>query len=189
MSDFSTEPNAPVARVHVAREAAFQKVAVEFIRKVVDAPMWLTAIMHENELTDNARARAKARGLMPGVPDLYVCQQPNRSVWLELKWGTNQPSDAQRIVGMALVTCRIYHGFCWTMRDVFDALRHSGFALHGNADNIAIEYQVRAEAAVERAELTARARATKAPSIGFKKRTKATPAQHARINRARMGSA
>lgn len=186
MNDTVVVDESPLPRVHVAREAAFQKVAVEFIRKVVDAPMWITAIMHENELSDNARARAKARGLVAGVPDLYVCQAPGRSAWIELKWGNNKPSDAQKLAATGIVNCSIHHGFCWTIPDVFRVLQYSSFFLHGNAFNLATEYQARAEAAVAQAELNARAR-TKTPSLSFKKRTKASPAQHARVTAARLG--
>lgn len=188
MSEPVEAPEAPPApRVHVAREAAFQRVAVEFIRRVVEAPMFLTAIAHENELSQNARARAKARGVAGGVPDLYLAQAPQRSAWMELKWGPNRPSDAQKHVAGALGYCGISHGFCWTIHDVLRVLRTSEFILHGNAANIATEYQERAEAAVARAELNAGTRTKATLSIKPRGTRKGTPAQHKRITAARMG--
>jgi hypothetical protein len=145
------------ARGHVQREQAFQLQAVLFMDRVILPPYWLTAICHENELSDNARARARARGVQPGVPDLYVAQAPAssgapRTLWLELKWGKNQPSDAQRHVQLQLTSCLVPHAFCWTMQQVLVALHHAGIRLHENARNLADEYQHRAEAAVLKAE-------------------------------------
>ena len=149
------EPEIPVTRSHVQREQEFQKVAVIFIRKAMLPPMWLTAIAHENEMTDNARARAKARGVQPGVFDVHVYQAPKLVCHIELKWGKNKPSDAQLHVAEELWKCGIPRGFAWSMHDVLRELRAADMRLHGNADNMCIEYQARAEAAVATAEMKA----------------------------------
>jgi hypothetical protein len=146
------------ARGHVQREQAFQLQVVLFLDRVILPPYWVTAICHENELSDNARARARARGVQPGVPDLYVCQSPGgraggpRTLWLELKWGSNKPSDAQEHVARRLIECCVPCGTAWRMTDVLVALHHAGIRLHENAANLADEYQHRAEAAVLKAE-------------------------------------
>lgn len=159
-------------RSHVQREHAFQRVAIAFIRRVVLPPMWVTAICHENELTDNARARAKARGVQPGVPDLYVCQAPGRSVWIELKWGVNRPSAAQKAVAAALGECEIPRGFAWSIFDVLEILKRcASLSSHANADNLAVEFQHRAEAAVARAEINA----GKSPRGKSRPRTRKVP--------------
>jgi len=143
-------------RSHVQREQAFQKVAVVFIRAVVKPPMFVTATVNENEMTDNARARAKARGMVAGLYDLYAAQGGwGKSCWLELKWGKNKPSDAQNNVGAALDACGIPRGYAWSIHQILEHLRAAGFALHGGADVLAQEYQARAEAAVRKAELRA----------------------------------
>ena len=139
----------------VQREQVFQRIVVQFLDRVLMRPCFWTAITHENELTDNARARAAARGMRSGVPDLYVAQAGGRSVWIELKWGKNQPSEAQLSVHKALADCTIPRAFCWSIPEVLSALRDAGFAVHLNATNIAAEYQARAEAAVAKAELRA----------------------------------
>ena len=145
-------------RSHVHREQAFQLIAVQFIRKVVKPPMFVTATVNENEMTDNARARAKARGMVAGLYDLYVAQGGwGKSCWLELKWGKNRPSDAQNNVGAALDACGIPRGYAWSIHQIVEHLRTAGFALHGGADVLAQEYQARAEAAVRKAELRAAA--------------------------------
>lgn len=152
---FMDEADIRAPRRAVQREHAFQRVAIEFIRKVVLPPMWCTAICHENELTQNARARAKARGVQPGVHDLYVCQAPALSTWIELKWGKNTPSEDQKRVGDILWQCGFTPGFAWTIAEILLILRDAKMKLHGNADNLAIEYHARADAAVKRAEINA----------------------------------
>lgn len=134
-------------------------VVNQFIERVVLPPMWTTGILHENQLTDNARARAKARGVKPGVFDVYVCQAPARSVWIELKWGKNQPSEDQLEVAAALWRCGIPRDFGRCILDVLTALYAAGLKLHGNASNLAEEFQARSEAAVAKAEARATRRA------------------------------
>ncbi len=173
-------------RSQVQREHAFQRVAIAFIRRVVVPPRWVTAICHENELTENARARAKARGVEPGVHDLYVCQAPGRSVWLELKWGDNTPSKAQLHVALQLDECGIARMFCWSIDEVLAGLKLAAISLHGNAFNLATEYQVHAEAAVAKAE----AKAGKPWKPGRPRTAKASPRAvkaAARFSAARLG--
>lgn len=170
-------------RVHVQREHHFQPVAIAFINRVMVQPYWVTAICHENELTDNQRARAKKRGVQKGVHDVYVCQRPRRSCWTELKWGNNQPSDAQIGVGNKLDECEIPRGFAWSIHDVLLRLREAAFDLHPNADNLAVEYQARAEAAVREAEIKAVAKKPRSLRVG--KGRRGSPGQHVRIAKAR----
>ena len=162
------------ARRHVQREAVFQAVANKFVRAVVLPPMWTTGINHENELTENARARAKARGVESGVFNSYVCQSPGLSCFIEYKWGGNKPSDAQMHVAQKLALCLIPRGFAWSMYDVLHHLRHAGFALHANAERWVVEYQAHAEAAVAQAELRAEAKADRprAPGVPRRRTTK-----------------
>lgn len=152
----------PTRRAHVQREQAFQGVVDRFLDRVVTPPFWTTGINHENELTDNARSRARGRGVKGGVPDVYVCQAGGRSAWIELKWGNNKPSDAQKAVHDELERCGIPRGYAWSILYVLRILREADFVLHGNADNLAAEYQARAEAAVRKAEkLGAKSKATR----------------------------
>lgn len=148
----------PVRRAHVAREAAFQMQVVHFLERVLVPPFFYTAIAHENELSENARARARARGVKPGVPDLFIFQYPACRLWLELKWGNNKPSDAQKFTGQRLAEAGVDGAFIWTVHQVLVALEAAGFQLHGNARNLATEYQQRAEAAVLKAEQRAPSR-------------------------------
>jgi hypothetical protein len=138
----------------VQREHAFQCVVDRFLHRVVVAPFWTTGINHENELTDNARARARDRGVKGGVPDVYVCQR-GKSCWIELKWGKNGPSEPQLATHEALADCSIPRAFAWSIHEVLAALRDAGLLLHLNAANLAVEYQARAEAAVAKAEARA----------------------------------
>jgi len=168
-----TRAAASESRQHVAREAAFQAIADRFIDRVMMTPFWTTGINHENQLTDNARARARGRGVKPGVFDIYVCQYPARSVWLECKWGKNTPSEAQLAVSDALRKCHVSRAFCWSIYDILRALTDAGFVLHGNALNLAVEYQARAEAAVREAEV----KASRPRKVGKPRAIKPTQAQ------------
>jgi hypothetical protein len=171
---------------NVQREHIFQAVVDRFLDRVVLPPMWTTGINHENELTDNARARARGRGVKGGVFDIYICQARGMSLWLECKWGSNKPSDAQQTVWRQLTACGISAGYCWSINDVLNGLRFAGFSLHSNAENLAVEYQARAEAAVATAEL----RAARPRSVGSKPRERASAAAVKRAHRwnaARLG--
>ncbi len=180
---FQTLDEIKPPRVHVAREAVFQRVVCAFLNKVLMQPAWFTAICHENELTDNARARAKARGVKAGVFDLLVFQAPRLACAIELKWGSNTPSDAQKHTADELWKCGIPRGFAWSMADVLRTLRDAGMTLHGNADNLCVEYQYRAEAAIAKAETNkGKARGSVRPRA-----RKASPGQMARVTAARLG--
>lgn len=165
---------------HVQREAAFQAVVDRFIDRVVTPPMFVTGINHENQLTDNARARARGRGVKGGVPDIYVAQHGARSAWIELKWGANKPSDAQIATHAALRRCGIAADVCYSIYDVLAVLRKELFDLHGNTMHLATEYQARAEAAVRTAE-TRVPKTSKHRAIGT---SKPSHQQVARVRRA-----
>lgn len=170
-------------RKHVPREAAFQRVVNDFLGRVLVPPFFKTGIQHENELTDNARARARKRGVLSGVPDVYVAQHGGRSAWLELKWGKNPASDNQEAVHAALHKCGIAAEVCRSIHDVLKMLRIELFDLHPNAANLATEYQARAEAAVAKEE--AKATRTRTTSrVGKPRAKKATAGQIKAAHRA-----
>lgn len=173
-------------RRNVPREHIFQGIVDRFLDRVLLPPFWTTGISHENELTDNARARARGRGVKGGVPDLYVCQAPGLSIWIELKWGDNQLSGAQSAVRRALMACGIQCQACWAIGDVIYMLRAAGMRLHGNADNLAVEYQARAEVAVAKAEARAVAPHKPGPSRDAKPSAARVKAAN-RFTRARLG--
>lgn len=187
MSETVQPPELPApARVHVQREHVFQAMVDRFLDRVVLPPFWCSGINHENELTDNARSRARGRGVKAGVFDLYVCQAPALHCWIECKWGKNKPSDAQEAVAEALWNCGVPHGYAWSVHDVLRVLRAAGMKLHGNADNIAIEYQARAEAAVANAEAKAASKRTGAYKPSKPRARKPTMAQVRRSEAARV---
>jgi hypothetical protein len=91
----------------------------------------------------------QARGIKFGVPDMVVCQfaAHSRILWVELKVGApvsdtqKQTQDRMRSAGQSVVVCR-------SMHEILVALRSAGFLLHGNADNMATEYEARFRADV-----------------------------------------
>lgn len=129
------------------REWRLQTYVDRFIDRVVLAPMFTTGIDHASNTTDNARARARARGLKPGVPDVWVSQgSPTRCMFIELKRGSKL-SDAQHAVHKSLIECGVAVETCQSVYGVALALTANGFRLHGNAQNIAREFDARLDAA------------------------------------------
>lgn len=155
MTDLIDIPDPKSPRRNIQREHIFQAIVDRFLDRIVLQPFWTTGINHENELTDNARSRARGRGVKGGVPDVYIAQIPGRSAWIELKWGSNQLSGPQTDVRRQLTACGIPIFSAWSMDDVLAALLTADFSLHGNAVNLATEYQARAEAAIAKAEAKA----------------------------------
>ena len=129
------------------KEWRLQSFVDRFIDRVVLPPMWVTGIDHASNVTDNARARARGRGIKSGVPDVYVAQgHPARTAWIELKRGT-KPSDAQLAVFHALDACEVPCFVATDIKGVLVALHAAGFRLHGNAVNITAEIEAKLEAA------------------------------------------
>ncbi len=170
------------------KEAAFQEVAVQFIRKIVLPPMFVAATVNENEMTDNARSRAKKRGMVSGLFDLYIAQAPHISMWQELKWGKNTLSENQLIVAVALDLCGIPRGAAWSIHNVLSNLREAKFTLNPAAPVLAVEYQARAETAVREAELKAAAKNSGASPVLYKQRSRApTPSRTRRWAKIQQG--
>lgn len=141
------------------REWRFQSFADRFIDRVVLPPFFTTGIDHASNTTDNARARARGRGIKPGIADIYTIQgNPPCTLWLELKRGSSV-SEAQAIVHHAMAECEVLAFVARNIKDVLSALQLAGFRLHGNAANIAIEIEAKLDAAD-------RAAAIKRPSSG-----------------------
>ena len=132
--------------------------------RVVLPPMWTTAIDHAHQTTDNARARARGRGVKSGIPDVYVCQgEPTRSAWIELKRGRNSTSGAQDDVHAALAACGLPVSTAYDLAEVLSALRAAGFRLHPNADNICAELTARLDASDREARAAPKSYVAKKP--------------------------
>jgi hypothetical protein len=127
-------------------EHAFQAWADRFIDKAVLPPMFVTGIdiAGTDMANEGRRFTLQARGVKFGVPDMVVCQlvQLSRIIWIELKVDApvsdtqEQTQDKMRSAGQSVVVCR-------SMNEILVALRSCGFSMHGNADNLAAEYEAR----------------------------------------------
>ena len=126
-------------------EARFQAFTCRFLDRVVIPPMWFTSIEHAASDMRNMgrRASLQARGVVFGCPDLTV-MQPGAQCWLELKRGKNQATEAQKATHKAMQLAGQSVFVVRTMSEVLAALRLSGFRLHDNAENLAVEYEARA---------------------------------------------
>ena len=89
------------------REHRLQAMVDRLIDRIVMQPMFVTGIDHASQTTENARARARGRGIKPGVADVFVCQgEPPKVLWMELKRGT-QPTEAQLVFQRSMRACGI----------------------------------------------------------------------------------
>lgn len=101
-----------------------------------------------------AWSMAVARGVKDGTGDHLVVQgDPVRLLWIECK-GETCATPAQVGTADAYERCGVMTvRECRTMAQVVAGLRVAGVRLHGNTDNLVVEYQERADAALRELKL------------------------------------
>lgn len=146
------------------REWRFQAFVDRLLDRIVLPPMFTSGVDHAGQRSMVSRVRMAGRGIK-ALPDVYVAQFPGctngLSAWLELKRGS-RVSPAQEGVHTAMKRAGVHVSVCSTMAEVVASLRDAGFALHGNADNLAAEYEERASVAP--AKKASKPRAAKPPA-------------------------
>jgi len=92
----------------------------------------------------NAEQKRRARGIKPYALDWY-CYQRATGVYAqwELKVDNNTTTDGQNGTIARLKRNNIPVAVCYDVIEVWAFLVKAGFELHGNAGNIALEYQER----------------------------------------------
>jgi hypothetical protein len=135
----------PPKRRNDQREHRFQGWADRYIDRVVLPPAFVTAIDHASMTTQNARSRAQGRGVKFGFPDHLVIQNDPLVIGLpEFKRGGKL--DARQVdIHAALRRAGAFVATCETIMQVYQFLVDAGFRLHGNALNMAVETDARAE--------------------------------------------
>jgi hypothetical protein len=137
----------------------------KFLEKVVLPPCEIRGfdVASAAMASPATRLAQLGRGVKPGSFDHLVVQgDPLVVVGFEWKAGRNTSRDAQDATADAYERCGVAAiRDCRTVRQALDGLRRAGIRLHGNADNIALEYQARVDAALR--ELAARPKRAKAP--------------------------
>lgn len=148
-------------------EHVLQAWVDRFIDKVVLPDTFTSGIDHAGQATDNQRARMAGRGVKFGLPDVFVAQRLNgaRCCWIELKRGSAL-TVRQEGVHLALARAGQSVAVCRSIFDVLLALRAFGFVLHGNADNIAAEYEARVKAKEGEAARSSKPRTAKPRHAG-----------------------
>lgn len=144
-------------------EWSFQKHVYDFLERAVLEPREIRSIDKAGaQRSVGAWSAAVARGVKDGTGDILAVQGPLHRVvaWLECKSGNGKARAAQVATAKSYLRCGIPTIECRTIHDVLAGMRDAGFQLHGNADNLAAEYQ-------ERVAASERERALGAP----KKRT------------------
>lgn len=155
------DTDAPVRRMAGALqrkpEWSFQANMHHLLDKIVLFPREIRGIdkSGKHQANPNTREMMKGRGVKSGTADHLIVQgHPIRILWVECKSDTDtsaaQDGTADSYERCGVMTVRE----CRTMAQLVQGLRNAGFRLHGNADNLAVEYQARADAALR--ELTLR---------------------------------
>lgn len=143
---------------------------------LTDEPSWWTAIDHSVKMSnDNPQAKMnfenhrKFMGIKPHHLDIYIYQYP----WfaqIELKFAASQSAaekaltQGQRDTITALTRRRVPNGYAWSIRSFYEVLCRIGLRLHGNAENIVREIEVRYAAAQDGAEIKRAAPPKKRPA-------------------------
>ena len=73
-------------------------------------------------MTPGARARLFRIGLRPGFPDIVICYEPGRCLWLELKTKHGGLSNDQKDRHAVLMGLRHQVAVCRSAEDVMAAL-------------------------------------------------------------------
>ena len=196
MSDQSAPPPAwlssdEIAPLHVGAvqrkpEWSFQAWLHRFLERVVLPPCEIRGFDKASiaYAQIGPRMMALGRGLKDGSPDHEAVQgNPLVLVKFECKHGDGVPTPAQIATAIAYERCGVTVARrCRTIADALCALRTAGVRLHPNADNLAVEYQARVDAALR--ELAAR----KSGAAPKKKRASGKP-RAARVKPSRIRAA
>jgi hypothetical protein len=151
---------APVERMSGALqrkpEWSFQAWLHRFLNRAVLQPCEIRGIDKAGAARNvNSWSMAVGRGVKDGTPDHEVVQgNPLVVVKIECKHGDGGSTAAQEGTATAYERCGVtVIRDCRTMQQALRGLRLAGTRLHANADNLAVEYQARADAALRELEL------------------------------------
>ena len=172
MSDEQDVPEPPVVPTRRRADHAEHGLSHwvdRFLDRAILGNHWHTAIeggtwLHgaTEEARMNAENKRRARGIKPSHLDLYAWQESSgKYAQWELKVYGRPVRKGQLQTMVALRRQNIPTGVCETVVEVFYLLRDAGFDLHGNAENIAIEFHERYLAARRAAPTKKAARARK----------------------------
>lgn len=152
------------------REWRLSHWCCQYLDRVLLDPKWVTAVetgSHMPGATKEQRfaweRNRKYRGIKPNALDLQIYQAPLLA-FFELKVGSNRPTDNQ-FTTMRLVRERgIPADWGTTLVELHKFVIYAGFQLHGNAQNILRECELRHAAADRVAEVETK-RPKKMPAI------------------------
>lgn len=137
----SEETSPPNRRPYVSNKGE-QRLSIatdRFLRRTLVAPFYITAIHDSDggERTMQQRVRDKNRGIAKGQLDWDVVQGPPIIARkLELKYGKNKPTDAQRQTIADLTACGAPPIVAWSLREVYEGLAREGFRFTANVETV-----------------------------------------------------
>lgn len=163
----------------------------KLLERIVLAPCEIRGIDKSgaHQASMNTRMMMLGRGCKDGTGDHLVVQgAPIRVLFAEFKFGSGSASPAQDGTAESYERCGIPTvRECRTMAQLVQGLRAAGFRLHGNTDNLAAEYQERANASLRELQLR-KGEPRKKKSGKSRPFTDSRPSRRAlRVGMARMG--
>lgn len=105
------------------REWRFQTAAYAYLRKALPADALVWGTDHAGKRSPAAGARMKQRGIIPGIPDLFIFYK-RTLIGLELKAGRNTATDAQQAFGASIVENGGAFSVVTTIEQIEALLRH-----------------------------------------------------------------
>lgn len=115
--------------------------------RIIMEPCWSTAQDHSGAAIGGSAQKQMAwrqkqawYGLKPSQLDWRLFQAPIYAEF-ELKYRDGKPTSGQETTMRLLAERNIPTGCFWTLREVFEFVRDTGFRLHGNAINILREVE------------------------------------------------
>lgn len=83
-------------------EHALQQKVFVYLRRALPAGSYVTSIDHARKSTEAQRLMLRARGVLPGIPDMVVLVAGFPAIWIELKAPGGTASENQIVTAEAI---------------------------------------------------------------------------------------
>ena len=147
-------------------EARLRARCAMLLKSHLAPPCWFSAIEHGRKHSGTAQQRAaewsrlQAQGVKPGLGDVLVLAA-GYALWVELKAGANQQSDAQLAMQNAMAFLGHGYAVVRSVEQLVDVLEQHGIPLHAGARVAALRHDGMLAVPEKVAKRTAKPRAAK----------------------------
>jgi hypothetical protein len=83
-------------------EHALQQKVFVYLRRALPPGSYVTSIDHARKATEAQRLMLRARGVLPGIPDMVVLVAGFPAIWIELKAPSGTASENQIVTAEAI---------------------------------------------------------------------------------------